>query len=221
MTNPAEIEKEVERAVAAGTPIEVVTASIDPELQERLKLILHNLLVHYDYSQLEGALFTCTLELAVNAARANVKTIYFEEMNWDMHESQKYTERVRAFKQKVLSHDWLKAYGEKVASRGLFVRIMFAHNADGLLIEVLNNRPLIHEDEKRIREKFSQVSKYENLVDFHRDHGSEENEGEGLGVALSVLLLKSENIPPSVFRIGSDGTQTMARIEIPFTDRQP
>jgi len=219
MLASSEIDK-VQRAVEGALPIEIVTSSIDHEMEERLKTTLNLLLTHYDCMQLEGALFTCTLELAVNAERANVKTVYFEEKNWDLNDSQKYPERLHIFKEEVLSGDWLRAYGAKTAARGLYVRIVFAHSAEGLLIEVLNNRPLLREDERRISEKFSQIENYENLVDFHRDHGDELNEGEGLGVALSVLLLKSENISKSAFNIGSDGTQTMARIQIPFAGRQ-
>jgi len=219
MTSNSGIEAEVVSAVEDGRPIEVVAATVDQEIQERLKIILRRILARYDYSHLEAALFSCTLELAVNANRANVKTIYFEEKNWDLGDNIDYAERLRTFKQEVLSGNWLKTYGDKSAARGLVVRIRFNHSSDGLRIEVINNRPLHPEDEKRIRKKFSTATAYKNLVDFHRAHGTEESEGEGLGVALSVLILKSEKIPPSVLRIGSDGHQTMARIEIPFAVR--
>jgi hypothetical protein len=59
---------------------------------------------------------------------------------------------------------------------------------------------------------------FDNLVSFYLEHG-DDTEGEGIGFALSVLLLKGENINPALFRVGSFDGRTIARIEVPFTEK--
>lgn len=48
---------------------------------------------------------------------------------------------------------------------------------------------------------------------------SDSTEGEGLGLVLSLILLKAENLDPSLFRIGTKNGLTFARIEIPFSNK--
>lgn len=42
-------------------------------------------------------------------------------------------------------------------------------------------------------------------------------EGAGLGIALIMILLKSENIDPQLFRIMTREHETVSRVEIPFS----
>jgi hypothetical protein len=211
----AELEQ-LHTALASGTPVELESAAIDDKVQEKVAQIIHRLLGQYDRMHLADTVVPCTIELAINAAKANGKNAYFEQNNWDLNDAERYPARLQEFKRNVVKGERFHAYCEETAGRGFLVRITFKHSPAGLLIEVWNNRPLILEDERRIQMKFSQVQQYQNLMDLHRDHGSEDDEGEGLGIALSFLLLKAENIPLSLFRISSEGANTVARIEVPF-----
>ena len=84
-------------------------------------------------------------------------------------------------------------------------------------IEILNSAEILKEEELRIRSKLSKGQRYENLFDFYNDN-SDPTEGEGLGLVLSLLMLKSEGVDTSDFRIGSKNGLTKTRIEIPFTN---
>jgi len=46
-----------------------------------------------------------------------------------------------------------------------------------------------------------------------------EAEGAGLGLALIIILLKGEGVDPKYFRIIIEKDKTVARLEIPFTDK--
>ena len=94
---------------------------------------------------------------------------------------------------------------------------MYTHQKNGLKIEILNNAELLKEEEYRIRAKLSKGQRYENLFDFYNDN-SDTTEGEGLGLVLSLLMLKGEGVDPSNFRIGSKNGITKTRIEIPFDE---
>ncbi|HMW59976.1 MAG TPA: hypothetical protein PKE49_14475 [Leptospiraceae bacterium] len=188
---------------------------IDGELENWLQAVLGDILTSYDRLHLRDPLCTCLLELATNANKANMKHIFFLEKGWDIYDPQLYTERLKEFRDHVLHFESTVAYAEKAKQAGLYVRVSIHHSPAGLKIAVYNNLPVIPEDEKRIREKFLHALEYQNLVDFYRDYG-DNSEGSGLGFALMVLMLRSEGIPPSLLRVGTDGGQTAARIEVPF-----
>ena len=79
----------------------------------------------------------------------------------------------------------------------------------------MNNTELLPAEETRIREKLALGEKYDDLMSYYMDN-SDSTEGEGLGLVLSLILLKAENLDPSLFRIGTKNGLTFARIEIPF-----
>jgi hypothetical protein len=62
---------------------------------------------------------------------------------------------------------------------------------------------------------------YNDIAEFYLDQAMSggETEGAGLGLALIIILLKGENVDPKYFRIMIDKERTVARMEIPFTDR--
>ncbi len=194
---------------------EKVCELIDDELEQWLQDILHQVLNRYGKAHLKDPLCTCVLELATNANKANMKHVFFRERGWDIHELDAYPARLKEFRDRVLHYESTLEYARKARESGLFVKVHVAHSDEGVKIAVYNNLPVIPEDERRIREKFLHALEYRNLVDFYRDYG-DHSEGSGLGFALMVLMLRSEGIPPSLLRVGTDGEQTAARIEVPF-----
>jgi len=199
--------------------VEVASPWIDSETETQFRAMLEAALERYDRLHLSASLASCVIELASNAGKANLKRVFFEEQNWDIHDSGTYTDRLRKFKEGVLRKEWMLEYIGKAAERGLHIRIVLAHCEDGLKIEVINNLPILAQDERRLREKFQNAMQCETLFEFYRKHQLDDSEGEGLGLAMSVLLLKSESLPASLLRVGSHGNETIARVEIPFTDR--
>ncbi|MCE9501756.1 MAG: histidine kinase, partial [Leptospira sp.] len=72
-------------------------------------------------------------------------------------------------------------------------------------------------EEERIRSKLREGLKHEDILSYYSAN-ADSTEGEGIGLVLSLLLLKAENLDPSLFRIGTKDGVTFSRIEIPFTD---
>jgi len=196
---------------------QVICSDIGCDFEKRLKQAIQGILCVHGRADLDDLVVQCVLELATNATKANVKHLYFREKNWDIHDSRRYLERLEAFRAEVLHHEPMTIYSRRALDEGLSVRVVLEHDARGLKVEVINNLPIIAADERRIREKFRYAMKYESLLDFYMNHG-DLSEGSGLGFALTVLILRSKNIPPSFLRVGMRGAETVARIEIPFTD---
>ena len=120
------------------------------------------------------------------------------------------------FKEKLTFRN-LKEYSNKIKSLNYKVNIRFVYNEFGLRIEVINNTPIPKIDENRLRKKFAAAMKYESISDYYMEN-ADHSEGEGLGIALIIILLKNQGLNPEYLRIGSKGDRTIARVEIPFSN---
>jgi hypothetical protein len=56
-----------------------------------------------------------------------------------------------------------------------------------------------------------------DLIDFMIHYGQINEEGEGLGLPLVVLLIKEAGFKPEYFRVFKDDQNTIARIEFPLS----
>lgn len=215
--NYFDIEKNLEVALSDGNRIEIVSFRMDEAAERQLLLTIEKILSRYNRETLKDALFACALELATNATKANMKHVFFADAGLDIQDEADYQKGIPKFKDTVLSKEWLAQYGDRAKALGLHVRMIFTHTPDGLRIEIINNRHILPQDEERIRQKFQQAMKYDSLADYFMDN-ADQTEGEGLGFAMNILLLKGENIAPNLFRIGREERGTVARIEVPFTE---
>ena len=189
--------------------------SLCDEVEHQLNLLVAALLKHYKKEQLQSTLYSCIKELVVNAFKANAKQVFFSESGLDIHSPEDYEKGIRAFGS-LLSEQWIAEYSRKAREQNMVIQISVEHSEDGLRFEVANTGQIFEEDEKRIRDKFSRGMECEDLVSFYLEN-ADNTEGEGIGFALNVLLLKGEDINPALFRVGSKDGLTMARLEIPFT----
>lgn len=209
------IESNLSVAINDGGLTEPVLLGEHEGSENALRSTITQLLNDSTGSAVAEILFACILELATNATKANMKYLYFHEHGWDIAKSEEYGERLKRFKIQSRDQAWVKDYARKAKETGLWVQILFTRLAGGVRVEVTNNLPLIPEDERRVREKMQLARKYTSIIDFFQEHG-DDTEGEGLGFAMSVIMLKREKIDPDLFRIGSDGKNTTAAVEIPF-----
>ena len=189
--------------------------SLCDEVEHQLNLLVAALLKRYKKEHLQSTLYSCLKELVVNAFKANAKQVFFTEKNLDMQKLSDYDKGMAAFG-RLLSEQWIAEYSKKAKEQGLLIQISVEHTENGLRFEVGNSGQIFEEDEKRIRDKFSRGMECEDLVSFYLEN-ADDTEGEGIGFALNVLLLKGEDINPALFRVGSKDGLTMARLEIPFT----
>lgn len=73
---------------------------------------------------------------------------------------------------------------------------------NGLVIEVINNSPLVEHERIRINSRLTAADKYKNILEAYSDH-SDSQESAGLGIVMTVLLLKSIGLDKSNFKIES------------------
>ena len=70
--NYFEIEKNLQVALDDGQKIEIISFRVDEAVEKQLLLTVEKILERYSRAHLKDALFSCALELATNATKANM-----------------------------------------------------------------------------------------------------------------------------------------------------
>lgn len=213
--NYYEIESNIQLAVNNGRIIRLVSYAMSRDVEKKMHSVISGILSKYAREDLQGLVYTCLKELAINGTKANLKRIYFEEHGYDLQDEAEYEAGVREYR-KIFSEADALIYGKKAFEKGLFVRISFIHDETGLRFEVMNNTAMTVQEERRLRDKLSKIMKYDNMIEFYSEN-ADSTEGAGMGLALITTMLRSQNIDPNSFRILQRDGMTVARLEIPFS----
>lgn len=210
------LAERIDSAIQKNQTIKVRAYALLPETEKDLNLIILRLLNKYNKLDMTATLYTCIKELAVNGAKANIKRILFDEVKIDLENESDYRRGLEIFRDK-LTDKFISEYAQKAKDRGLFVDVKFEYDDDKLIVEVLNNSALTKREDERVREKFRDGLKYDNIGELYMDM-QDNSEGAGMGIALILMMLKSEGIDPHFFTIYSDYQhKTIAKITFPMT----
>jgi len=189
---------------------------LDEKVEKEIEAILGDIFNRYKKEEYAGIIFTCIKELIINAAKANLKRILFEEYNMNIDDEEEYIAGMLRFREE-LSNSRILTYEAKMRSKNYWVKVSFESNAMGINIEVVNNAHITKIEERRIREKLKKAMSYNDIAQFYLEQG-DEIEGAGMGIALVVMLLKGLGVDPSLFRLGNTKMkQTLIRVEIPLS----
>ena len=203
--------------IEAKKGLVVIIYSFSSEIEEIIKFGLKSILDKYEKSALSNTVYNVLFESILNGVKANAKKLFFLENSLNIDNPEDYARGIILFK-KDINKSNLRQSGARNKEKNIYVRVKFSYDSTGLEIEVLNNTELLPAEEARIREKLALGDKYDDLMSYYMDN-SDSTEGEGLGLVLSLILLKAENLDPSLFRIGTKNGLTFARIEIPFSEK--
>jgi hypothetical protein len=190
---------------------------ISRPIEEVLKQNLESVLSKYDKGSLHPVIYTILKELVINACKANQKRVFFDEHSYDILNPEHYSVGIKEYK-KVFSEEMSEGYGIRSKEKGYYCLVQFIHSPDGMTVKVENNTPIVKQEEISIREKLGKAIQYDDLAMFYMDN-ADNSEGAGLGLALTIIMLKSEGIDPKYFRIITSKETTVARLEIPFTEQ--
>lgn len=196
--------------------IQIRTYRASSHLEERIQETLKNILTKCEHEHLLPILYTILKELIINAIKANQKRVFFEENNYNIKNQEDYTIGIKRYK-KIFSENMGDTYGPKCKMKDYYCLILFEFDKNGIKIEIRNNTPIAEQEEKSIRDKLANAMGYDDLAQFYMEN-ADNTEGAGLGLALIIIMMKSEGIDPNFFRISITDEFTSARLEIPFTD---
>ncbi len=174
--------------------------------------LLRKILSNNDRIYLQDALFNIMREIIINAVKANSKRIYFDYHNLDINNTEQYITGMENFKTFILENQ--EIIEAELKKSKLRVEIYFKKTAEGLNVYVRNNTP-IHPDELlRVQERMEKAKEYNDFSDVYGDV-SDDSEGEGLGLVLSILLLRNSGIGENSLKIKTDGKITQTSFVIP------
>lgn len=207
----------IKKNLSEGTTITLTLHSLNETTQKLIYSTILELLTHYNREGLFTSVYTALFESTMNAVKASAKKAFFQEKGLPIYDEFDFKSGSKLFKKQVNDNN-LPIYCELAKKQGLETTIHMHHSPDGVKIELLNHSQLYKEEEKRIRTKLALGQKYVSIVEFHKDN-SDKTEGEGLGLVVSILMLKEAGIPTGDFRIGCKNGITRTRIEVPFSSK--
>ena len=188
---------------------------LNEENQNQLHDILKNIEGDLRIDTIGDILYSLLNELITNAVKANMKRAYFAKNGYSYNDAESYKEGSERFKHifTMLYKD--AKYYRALEELDLSISVEIDVDQDRLLIYVENNVVLMPEEEKRIREKLASAMNVNDLVQFSVLYG-DDMEGEGLGLAMVVQLIKYIGFDPEHFRVYRKGKRTVARVEFPL-----
>jgi hypothetical protein len=212
-----ELEKSIPEHIKENCDITIQSTRMDSHFEKYILLTITEILNFYNQARYTEMLYTIVKELAINGIKANQKRVFFEDQGLDITNPQDYEKGVASYRAK-FSDKMGEEYGKRCLSRGIYVNIKFSYDPDGMVLEVMNNTPVIKTEESRMREKMKKAMGYNDIAEFYMDN-MDNTEGAGLGIALIMILMKNDNVDPNLFRIITKPTHTIARIEVPFNEK--
>lgn len=194
---------ELRTAIKQGKKITIIAYQLSKRLDRQVNIAIALLLTYYQRTDLHATLSRVIQEMISTAFKANSNHLYKYYIN-----ANELTDQTS----QLSDIDYLM----KAKEAGLHIEISFNHSDDGIRIEVTNNLSILPSDEKKLRSKLHEGMGHEDLVSFLASNA--DNDGsDANGMAINLLLLKAENIDPSLFRVATRKGFTTSRVEIPLS----
>ena len=183
------------------------------EITKFLNSIFTKILSKTDMLYLQGPVENVTRELIINAVKANSKRIYFKKNQLDISNPSHYEEGMVNFKDFLVEQ--IDRLPEELKENGYRVEVNFIKDKEGFSIIIRNNSGLLPFEEERIKMRLDKARQYTDFSDIYMDI-ADDQEGEGLGIPLTMLFLKNSGIGDSSFKIVSNGNVTQSSFKIPL-----
>lgn len=205
----------IKRAVKELKPLIFTTHAYTHEEKQSLEKILEIFLAEIGQKKIFIPLSYCLKELLENAKKANLKRIYFKEKGLRIDNEQDYKTGMKSFRDDLLAY--INEYHNKLKANDFHSKVVLQNDSKAILISVINNSLITRNEKNRITEKINHSQKYNSLEDLFT--GSlDKTEGAGLGLIITMLLLKKIGISDNCFSIYNENERTIARIVIPFKE---
>ncbi len=183
------------------------------EITRFVNSVFTKILAKTDMLYLQGPVENVTRELIINAVKANSKRIYFKKQNLDISNPEHYEEGMISFKNFMVEQ--MEQLPEELKESGYRVELNLRKDNDGFIILIRNNTGLLPFEEERIKMRLDKAREYTDFADIYMDV-ADDDEGEGLGIPLTMLFLKNSGIGDSSFKIVSNGAITQSSFRIPL-----
>ncbi len=200
-------------AIKKGQPISLKTTTLPFSIETLLDDILDKILTKYQKNELKNAISLCLKEVTGNAKKANLKRTFFRKHGLDISNPDDYDSGMEQFKAEV--SDNIDLYHKLLEDMKYFIQITYQYSSEGIVVTVSNNSPVSKEELMRIRDRYEKALEYSDSEQAFYD-AVDQTEGAGLGIIMTVLMLKKVGINPKNFIINSREGVTVARLAVHF-----
>ena len=206
---------EILKAVQGSVPFVFRIDGAVPDSFATLDGILETFLAELGQETIQEALSYCMKELVLNAEKANIKRIYFEEHNLKITRREDYEKGMKSFHAEMSQN--LAHFLGKLRERSMSIDVLF-HAAGGTFtVSVRNDALLAPMEEARIRERVSRARTFSSFTDA-LETSVDHTEGAGLGIMILLQFLKSIGLDEAAFSVGKENGRTVSTIVIPVSD---
>lgn len=203
-------ENAIDNVIDLKISVKMMTHSLPSKTQEYMGSLLKMYLKEFGIESYYHKLNYCLSEILVNAIKANMKRIYFQEHNLSIDNPADYETGIKGFRNEMLNK---KAYYlERLRNSSLYVIYSLKFEDNRLIIEVRNNSVMTEAEIERVKECIKKAGAYNpaNLLDEQID----ETEGAGLGIKSIILTLRSFGLPGDHYMLYTDNNETVAKLII-------
>jgi putative nucleotidyltransferase with HDIG domain len=197
MSKPVDFSKIIE-GFNSGKKIKISFKFPTEKTLMRINSLIAKILSRQGRLYLLESIITIMRELTVNAIKANVKRIYFNQQNLDIHNPEDYSEGMDSFMDLVMKN--LRNFKNDLMESEYFINFYLYRKDKGTYIRVINNCSILPVELERIKKRKENASEYDNFSDAYASF-YDPAEGAGLGLILVVFLLRNAGIDPGMFRI--------------------
>lgn len=178
--------------------------------------LITKILAERDRGYLADTIITSVRELILNGVKANLKRILFKKKGLNINIEQDYKKGMDIFREIATNYSHLKS---DLTDSGYTITVEISGKDRSIIIAITNNSGITDDELDAINERISAARDSENFNEVYSKVFNPA-EGAGLGIALTILLLKRAGIQMENFSVKSAGNNVTAEIIIPYDLRQ-
>jgi len=213
MLDSPDLAKQFDRGEEVYISFQYLTRSIEVDVNSLLAKVLSRMDKAYLYDTFESII----RELIQNAVKANMKRVWFREKGLDIDDDNDYRKGIAKFKNVVYHPEVMR---EKLLASPYRVMLKFRKAGGGIVIEVSNNARIVPAELERLRNRVIKAAEGGNFADAY-ENMYDASEGAGLGIILSLMLLRNAGIDSGCFAIRPEGDVLRITITIPPELKSP
>lgn len=214
---PEDLRKELLDTLYSGEKTLIRLTFPEKIIMEFLNGVIANVLGHADLIFLLDTFVTILRESLLNAVKANAKRIYFEQHKTDINNDLAYTLLMRKFKSEIIGD--MAAIESELKGSAYYVEIELCLAENSIFLAIRNNSPILPKEQERITQRITRAWEFHDFSEAY-DTMYDETEGAGLGIILTILLLKNMGVTQDDYSITCDKGITTMSLSIPRKIKQ-
>lgn len=183
------------------------------DILTRVNSLMAKILSKLDLVFLLDTIITILREIILNAVKANAKRLFFEKLELDITDQKVYTNGMKIFKDTVIND--LESISEDMNNSKYSITMRIKKLESGVRISITNNIKILPDELDRINFRIEKAMESQDFTEAY-ETVYDPSEGAGLGIILTILLLKNAGINPEFYSITQEEGTITTSLLIPY-----